>query len=111
MTLNLEPVPDLLAELAAAGGNTDCPVLAFALEYGDDWQARAARKMKRKGAVAVYVNRGDVAGGGMENCGNLGTLLFDDGSSLEIPRSSKRLVAEILAAAMGRYLHRAGDEA
>jgi guanylate kinase len=104
LTLELEPVPDLLAALAESPGGAPCPVLAFALEYGEDAIARATGKMRSKGASAIFMNRGDQPGAGMETPGNSGVLLLDDGSSLEIPPASKRFVAELIAAAMGRHL-------
>ena len=104
LALELEPVPDLLAELASGPAGPPCPVLAFALEYGGDAVGRAMEKMRRKGATAVFVNRGDLPDAGMETPGNQGILLFDDGTRLEIPPASKRFVAELIAAAMGRRL-------
>jgi phosphopantothenoylcysteine decarboxylase / phosphopantothenate---cysteine ligase len=105
LTLEMEPVPDLLAALASSPGDgPPCPVLAFALEYGDEGMERAKEKMRRKGASAIFMNRGDQPGAGMESLGNRGALLFDDGSCLEIPPASKRFISEQIAAAMGRYL-------
>jgi guanylate kinase len=104
LTLEMEPVPDLLAALTSSpGGGPPCPVLAFALEYGEEGLERAVEKMRRKGASAIFMNRGDQPGAGMESLGNQGVLLFDDGSRIEIPPASKRFVAEQIAAAMGRY--------
>ncbi|OPL17850.1 MAG: hypothetical protein AVO35_08200 [Candidatus Aegiribacteria sp. MLS_C] len=103
MTLELEPTPDILETLGDRIPDM-CPVLAFALEFGPDGRTRAAEKMVRKGAEAVFHNPGDVEGSGMESGANQGELMFRDGSSLEVPRASKRYIAQILAAAMGRRL-------
>lgn len=102
--LELEPNPDLLAELDAG-----CPVLAFALEMAGGREERALAKMRRKGAFAVFLNRGDLEGQGMESGANAGVLLGEDGRRLEIPPGSKRYVAEALAACLGRWLGERGD--
>lgn len=102
--LELEPNPDLLAEL-----NAGCPVLAFALEMAGGREERALAKMRRKGAFAVFLNRGDLEGLGMESAANAGVLLGEGGQRLEIPPGSKRYVAEVLAACLGRWLGERGD--
>ena len=102
--LDLEPSPDLLAELDAG-----CPVLAFALEMGEGREERALAKMRHKGAFAVFLNRGDLEGLGMESPANAGVLLGADGGRLEIPPGSKRYVAETLTACLGRWLGERDD--
>jgi guanylate kinase len=99
LTLDLEPVPDILAGIGAA-----CPILAFSLEFGPGALDRARSKMEKKRAFAVFCNRGDIPGIGMEAEGNEGVVLFADGSSAQIPISSKRFSALAVAAAIGRYL-------
>jgi len=98
-SLDLEAVPDILAALDA-----DCPILAFSLEFGPDSLERAAAKLEGKHSFAIFCNRGDVPGIGMESQGNRGVVLFADGTSEEIPFSSKRFAALALAAAIGRHL-------
>jgi len=83
--------------------------MAFALEFGPDGEKRALAKMKRKGADAIFYNPGDVPGAGMEASSNQGRLIFSDGSSVEIERFSKRYIAGLLAAAMGKYLMKGSD--
>ncbi len=106
--LELEATPDILKELE---GTIDrmCPVMAFSLEFGPDGEKRALGKMKRKGASAIFYNPGDVPGAGMETSSNQGILFFDDGSHVEVKRSSKRYIAELLTAAMGRYLMKGNE--
>jgi guanylate kinase len=99
LSMDLEQVPDILEGLSAG-----CPVLAFGLEFGPDPVGRSRAKMEKKKSFAVFVNRGDVPGIGMEAEGNEGVVLFADGSSAQIPLSSKRFSALALAAAVGRYL-------
>lgn len=97
--IRMEPVPDLLAGL-----DCRCPKLAFALEYGDDALERARSKMAAKNCEAVFCNRGDLPGTGMESKGNAGVLLFRSGGQVEIPRGSKRFVALCIAFEMGTRL-------
>jgi guanylate kinase len=103
LSIELESTTDILMELDNSVENM-CPVLAFSLEFGPDGEERALSKMKRKGAAAIFCNPGDVPGAGMEAPCNQGRLIFEDGTSIEIPRWSKRYIAELLVAAMGRYL-------
>ena len=106
--LELEATPDILKELERTI-DCMCPVMAFALEFGPDGEKRALEKMKRKGASAIFYNPGDVQGAGMEASSNQGKLFFDDGSCVEVKRSSKRYIAELLTAAMGRYLMKGNE--
>lgn len=106
--LELEATPDILEELDRTI-DCMCPVMAFALEFGPDGEKRALGKMKRKGATAIFYNPGDVQGAGMEESSNQGKLFFTDGSYIEVKRSSKRYIAELLAAAMGRYLMKGNE--
>lgn len=99
LDLRLKGTPDVLGELSPR-----CPVLAFALEMGEDAEKRAERKMRSKKAAAIFVNRGDVGGVGMESLGNEGVLLFENGRRVEVPFSSKRMVAERITHEMGLYL-------
>ena len=57
VALVLEPVPDLIAEVAARRGETDRPVLvAFALEPAASLRDAALGKLERKGVDAVVAN-------------------------------------------------------
>lgn len=106
--LELVSTPDILEELDRTI-DCMCPVMAFSLEFGPDGEERALGKMKRKGADAIFYNPGDVPGAGMEVSSNQGKLFFIDGSYVEVKRSSKRYIAELLAAAMGRYLMKGNE--
>jgi phosphopantothenoylcysteine decarboxylase/phosphopantothenate--cysteine ligase len=97
ISLTLEPTPDLTESLSAS-----CPVLSFALEYGEGAEIRAVAKMKKKGAVAIFLNRGDKPGVGMETACNSGIVLFASGrQSVEIPYGSKKFAAFGIASAVG----------
>ncbi len=108
ITLDMESTPDILASLQDDLAMERCRVLAFALEYGGEALSRASAKMRRKGASMLFMNRGDQIGSGMETHGNSGFILFDNGSSIEVPQGSKRIVAALIAAAAGRYLQEDG---
>ncbi len=101
--LHMEATPDILSTLNKTVENM-CPVLAFALEFGEDFEEKALKKMRRKGACAVFLNRGDVSGISMEATGNEGIIIFENGSSFILHRCSKRYAAELVVAAMGRYM-------
>ncbi len=108
LRIELEATPDILSELDRTIDSM-CPVMAFSLEFGSDGEKRALRKMKRKGATAIFYNPGDAPGTGMETSSNQGKLFFSDGSHIEVKRSSKRYIAELLTAAMGRYFMKGNE--
>ncbi|MCK5133820.1 MAG: guanylate kinase [Candidatus Sabulitectum sp.] len=100
ISIALEPTPDITVSLAPP-----CPVLSFALEYGETAVERARSKMKRKGAVAIFLNMGNRPSEGMETACNSGTILFASSEkSVEIPFGSKKFVALGIAAALGREM-------
>jgi guanylate kinase len=101
--LELESTPDILETLHREVPGM-CPVLAFALEFGPGGRERAMRKLHSKGAEAIFYNPGDERGAGMESPANRGELIFRDGRSMEVALASKRYIAQLLAAAMGRYM-------
>ena len=109
LRLELEATPDILSELDRTI-DCMCPVMAFSLEFGPDGEKRTLGKMKRKGAIAIFYNPGDVEGAGMEASSNQGKLFFNDGSYIEVKRSSKRYIAELLTAAMGRYIMKGNED-
>jgi phosphopantothenoylcysteine decarboxylase/phosphopantothenate--cysteine ligase len=93
LSLDLEPVPDLLAALSEdpiAGGVF---LVGFAAE-GSDLDAKAADKARRKGLQAIVANdisRHDI---GFGSDYNEGMMLFADGSRHELPRMTKREMAD-----------------
>lgn len=100
ISIALEPTPDITVSIAPP-----CPVLSFALEYGEKAVERARSKMKRKGAIAIFLNMGDRPSEGMETACNSGTILFASSEkSVEIPFGSKKFVALGIAAALGREM-------
>lgn len=106
LDLHLQPTADILATLKPR-----CPVLAFALEYGNEADSSARKKMTRKNAAAIFMNRGDVSGQGMEAPENAGVLFFNSSSPpVDISRGSKKHTAFGIAAALGREFERIINE-
>jgi len=87
----LEPTADILAGLGARKrpGQT---LVGFAAET-DDLRKNAASKLAAKGADLVVANDVTAPGAGFEHDTNKVTLLFADGSAVEVPLADKRAVA------------------
>jgi phosphopantothenoylcysteine decarboxylase/phosphopantothenate--cysteine ligase len=93
LTLELEQIPDLVASLGKEKGADKVFRVGFAAE-GSDLAAKAAEKMKRKGLHAIVANdisRKDIAFGSEYN---EGVMLFEDGTREELPRMTKREMAD-----------------
>ena len=93
LTLELEPLPDLLAELGKDKAAAGVFRVGFAAE-GADLDAKAVEKIKRKGLQAIVANdisRKDIAFGSDYNAG---IMLFADGSRHELARTTKREMAD-----------------
>ena len=107
MTLELEPTPDLLAEVARIAHGLDSegaatreplrpvPILVgFAAETGS--LDRAADKLRRKGVDILVANDVAEAGSGFGTDTNRVSILGADGSREDLPVQSKRAVADRL---------------
>ncbi|HEY3523965.1 MAG TPA: bifunctional phosphopantothenoylcysteine decarboxylase/phosphopantothenate--cysteine ligase CoaBC [Candidatus Limnocylindrales bacterium] len=105
VSLELEPTPDLLAEVAriargedASGSTTRRPLeprpvlVGFAAETGS--LARAPEKLRRKRLDLLVANDVAEAGSGFGTETNRVTILAADGSTDELPLMSKRDVAD-----------------
>ncbi|HZK72481.1 MAG TPA: bifunctional phosphopantothenoylcysteine decarboxylase/phosphopantothenate--cysteine ligase CoaBC [Clostridia bacterium] len=93
LTLELEPIPDLVATLGGEKEFAGVYRAGFAAE-GSDLDAKALEKMKRKGLQAIVANdisRKDVGFGSDHNAG---VILFADGTRQEIERMTKREMAD-----------------
>jgi len=101
-TLELEPVPDLAADV---GRLADRPYLVvFSAEVGR-LTDRARSKMQKKGADAVVLNDISAPGVGMEATENEVWVLTASGQEKHVPRGDKTTVArEILLALSGEIL-------
>jgi phosphopantothenoylcysteine decarboxylase/phosphopantothenate--cysteine ligase len=115
LTLELEPTPDLLAEVArivhgtdSAGAVTRQPLeprpylVGFAAETGS--LERAADKLRRKGVDLLVANDVAEAGSGFGTDTNRVTILAADGPPDELPLLDKREVADRLLDRLARAL-------
>ena len=115
LTLELEPTPDLLAEVSRIVRGTDSegapsrrpleprPVLVgFAAETGS--LQRAEDKLRRKGVDLLVANDVSEAGSGFGTDTNRVTILTADGGREELPLLSKREVADQLLDRVARAL-------
>jgi phosphopantothenoylcysteine decarboxylase/phosphopantothenate--cysteine ligase len=107
LALDLEPTPDLLAEvgriargLDSEGGRTRDPlrpapvIVGFAAETGS--LDRAADKLRRKGADLLVANDVAELGSGFGTSTNRVSILASDGSREDLPLLTKREVADRL---------------
>ena len=90
LVLELEPTPDILAELSAARGNRI--LIGFAAET-DRVVESARAKLARKGADIMVANDVTREGAGFDTDTNVVTLLFRDGREIALPKLSKLEVA------------------
>ncbi len=115
LTLELEPTPDLLAEVGrivrgedSAGDATRRPLVprpvlvGFAAETGSI--ARAGDKLRRKGLDLVVANDVAEPGSGFGTDTNRVTLLAADGTIDELPMLPKRDVADRILDRVARLL-------
>jgi phosphopantothenoylcysteine decarboxylase/phosphopantothenate--cysteine ligase len=104
LTLELEPTPDILAEIGAQKGNR--MIVGFAAETSD-LAENARGKLERKGADMVVANDVTRQGAGFDADTNIVTIFRRDGSQLDLPQMSKhdvamRLLDEVAAKRGGR---------
>jgi phosphopantothenoylcysteine decarboxylase/phosphopantothenate--cysteine ligase len=115
LTLELEPTPDLLAEIGriargedSAGERTRRPLdprpvlVGFAAETGS--LDRAAEKLRRKGVDLLVANDVTEPGSGFGTDTNRVTILSEDGTTDDLPLLSKRDVAQHILDRVGRAL-------
>jgi phosphopantothenoylcysteine decarboxylase/phosphopantothenate--cysteine ligase len=91
LELKLEKNVDILAELSRDGGAEGVFRVGFAAEDAD-LEQHAAEKLARKKLDAIVAN--DIRGGVFGSDENAGVMFFRTGERLELPRSSKRQMAE-----------------
>jgi phosphopantothenoylcysteine decarboxylase / phosphopantothenate---cysteine ligase len=93
LTLALEPIPDVVATLGKEKEAQGVFRVGFAAE-SSELEAKALEKMKKKGLQAIVANdisRRDIAFGSDFNAG---VMLFADGTREELPRMTKREMAD-----------------
>jgi phosphopantothenoylcysteine decarboxylase/phosphopantothenate--cysteine ligase len=93
LTLELEPIQDLVGSLAADESLAGVFRIAFAAE-DSDLDKKGMEKMKRKGVQGIVANdisRRDI---GFGSDYNAGVLLFADGSRHELEKATKREMSD-----------------
>jgi phosphopantothenoylcysteine decarboxylase / phosphopantothenate---cysteine ligase len=90
IALELEPTPDILAELGRAKNRGI--LVGFAAETGSVAE-NARAKLARKGADILVANDVTQEGAGFDTDTNIVTLFFRDGRDVALPRLSKLEVA------------------
>jgi phosphopantothenoylcysteine decarboxylase/phosphopantothenate--cysteine ligase len=91
VSIALDPVPDILAELGRVKG--DRLLIGFAAET-ENLLEYARRKLEEKNCDMVVANRVGVAGSGFESDTNEVLLVMRGGEVVEVPRAPKREVAD-----------------
>lgn len=91
MSLELDPTPDILAEVGRQKG--DRLLIGFAAET-QNLIAEGRRKMETKNCDMVVANLVSQEGIGFESEENEVTLVLRTGEALPLPRASKRVIAD-----------------
>jgi phosphopantothenoylcysteine decarboxylase / phosphopantothenate---cysteine ligase len=100
VSLELDPTPDILAELGRKKG--DRLLIGFAAET-DNLRSEAKRKLEAKNCDMLVANLvGDGKDSGFESDSNEVLLALRSGEILELPRASKREIADQI---LDRILH------
>jgi phosphopantothenoylcysteine decarboxylase/phosphopantothenate--cysteine ligase len=91
VSLELDPTPDILSELGCRKG--DRLLIGFAAET-ENLKAEAQRKLQAKGCDMIVGNLVTQEGGVFESDQNEVTLALRSGGFIELPRASKREIAD-----------------
>jgi phosphopantothenoylcysteine decarboxylase / phosphopantothenate---cysteine ligase len=91
VTLDLEPTADILAEVGRTKGNAI--LIGFAAET-DRLAENARGKLLRKNADMIVANDVTQEGAGFDTDTNIVTLVLCDGRDVQLPKMSKRAVAD-----------------
>jgi phosphopantothenoylcysteine decarboxylase/phosphopantothenate--cysteine ligase len=91
ISLELDPTPDILSELGRKKG--DRLLIGFAAET-ENLKAEALRKLEAKGCDMIVGNLVSQEGGAFDSDQNEVTLALRSGEFIELPRASKRVIAD-----------------
>jgi phosphopantothenoylcysteine decarboxylase/phosphopantothenate--cysteine ligase len=105
LVLELEPTPDILAELGAAGGGR--LLVGFAAETGDP-AAAAQRKLREKHLDLVVANDVTLPGAGFDAETNQVEIFARDGRCIPVPLAPKTVVADRILDEVAALLARRG---
>jgi phosphopantothenoylcysteine decarboxylase/phosphopantothenate--cysteine ligase len=103
LSLDLEPIPDLLATVGNEQAGAGVFRVGFAAE-GSDLDAKALEKMKKKNLQAIVANDISRKDAGFGSDHNAGVVMFADGSRQEIERMTKREMADRILDLVGPRL-------
>jgi phosphopantothenoylcysteine decarboxylase / phosphopantothenate---cysteine ligase len=92
LQLQLEPTPDILAELGRAPAKNGCVLVGFAAET-QQLVENARAKLARKGADMIVANDVTQEGAGFDADTNIVTLFLRDGREVPLPKLTKFEVA------------------
>jgi len=107
LTVEMEPTPDVLSELAETRRPGQI-VVGFAAEHGQESEKRGRSKLERKHLDAVVVNDISRADIGFDVEQNEVTVVTADGAE-RVPRASKARVAAAVLDAVERLRTRTGE--
>jgi phosphopantothenoylcysteine decarboxylase / phosphopantothenate---cysteine ligase len=93
VSLELDPTPDILAELGRKKG--DRLLIGFAAET-QNLQQEARRKLESKNCDMVVANLVGVSDSGFESDQNEVVLVMRAGESISLPRAPKREIADLI---------------
>lgn len=105
VSIDLAPVNDILAELGKAKGERT--LVGFAAET-ENLLDYARRKLEEKNCDMIVANRVGVEGSGFESDTNEVLLVMRGGEVIEVPRASKREVADRILGQVLRLRRMAG---
>ena len=107
--LVLEPTPDILTGLVSR--RTPGQVLVGFAAETDDVAERGRRKLHRKGVDLLVINDVSAPGAGFDHDTNAVSILTADGSSTEIPLTSKYAVANaVLDSVLAHKIAQKGEK-
>jgi phosphopantothenoylcysteine decarboxylase/phosphopantothenate--cysteine ligase len=92
LTLELEPTPDILAELGRAPAQKGQVLVGFAAETNQVAE-NARAKLARKSVDMIVANDVTQEGAGFDTDTNIVTLFFRDGREVPLPKMTKLEVA------------------
>jgi len=92
-SIAVESAPDLLATVSEKAPE-GCVKVAFAVEFGEDAEESAKRKLQEKGADLVVLNDPSQPGAGFGVDTNRVTIIDGSGAAERLPLSPKTEVAD-----------------